>query len=325
MNNLLATNSRHNISILMPVFNDWVSAFQLIKDIDTVLVNYSVNVSIYLVDDGSTESYSNQEIPKLFNISNLTVIEAIRNLGHQRAIALGLCFIEDTKHDDATIVTDSDGEDRPEDIGRLIDRYINGESQIYVCQRVARSEEFSFKFFYIIYKKLFKFLTGNVIDFGNFCLISKKALKKITYMPELWNHTAATIVRSKIPFTRLPTKRGIRYSGKSTMNLSSLVIHGLCAISVFLDVLLVRILIGILGIGALTVLATICIISLRIFTNLSIPGWASTMTALAGVVFLQSVTFLIISAFIILSSRSSKGQLPSQYYKYFIENKIKLL
>ena len=318
-------DSNINLAIVMPVYNDWFSAFQLIENIDRLLSDEPINLSIYIVDDASTEVYSKYKIPELSVVKNLTVIEATKNLGHQRAIAIGLCYIGDENFNDAVIVADSDGEDRPEDIKRLIDSYIENKNFIYVGQRVARSENTVFKIFYFFYKKLFKFLTGKVIDFGNFCLIPKPILKKLILMPELWNHTAASIVRSKAPLKRLPTKRGVRYGGKSTMNLTSLVIHGLCAISVFLDVLLVRMLIGILFIGLITALATIFILFLRVFTKLSIPGWASTMIALAGIVFLQSITFLIISAFIIFSSRSSQEQFPREYYKNFIEDKINLL
>lgn len=319
-------DSNINLAIVMPVYNDWFSAFQLIGNIDSLLSDKSINLYIYVVDDASTETYSKYIIPKLTNVTNLTIIQAIKNLGHQRAIAVGLCFIGDEcNHYDAVIIADSDGEDRPEDIFRLIDCYINNNNFIYVGQRVARSENTIFKVSYYFYKKLFKFFTGKLIDFGNFCLIPKRELKKIILMPELWNHTAATIVRSKAPLKKLPTRRGVRYGGKSTMNLTSLVIHGLCAISVFLDILLVRILIGIFFVGALTATATFSILFLRIFTELSIPGWASTMIALAGIVFLQSITFLIISSFIILSSRSSQEQFPRHYYRNFIEDKIKLL
>src|SRR5438128_9366117 len=61
-------------------------------------------------------------------------------------------------------------------------------------------------------------------------------------MPGLWNHYAAAIFQARLPRQLAPTVRGQRYSGKSKMNFVALVIHGLQAISVFIEVVAVRLL-----------------------------------------------------------------------------------
>jgi hypothetical protein len=66
---------------------------------------------------------------------------------------------------------DSDGEDRPHDIRKLIDHWRVAPNSVVCAQRAERSETISFKALYAIYKLIFKLLTGARNDFGNFCLI----------------------------------------------------------------------------------------------------------------------------------------------------------
>ena len=47
----------------------------------------------------------------------------------------------------------------------------------------------------------------------------------------------------KIDYSSIPTSRGKRYYGNSKMNLTSLIIHGLSSISLYIDRIVVRLLI----------------------------------------------------------------------------------
>src|SRR5690606_8053167 len=100
---------------------------------------------------------------------------------------------------DALIVMDADGEDRPQDLPRLIAGYNEQTDHIIVADRNRRSEGIIFRLFYMIYKQLFAFLTGVNINFGNYCLIPRVYIDSLIHDPNLWNHLAATIRRSKIP------------------------------------------------------------------------------------------------------------------------------
>ena len=54
------------IKILIPIFNDWRSVFELLKNIDQVIDNLNSEISVIIVNDGSNEEKEN--IPKLKNI-----------------------------------------------------------------------------------------------------------------------------------------------------------------------------------------------------------------------------------------------------------------
>ena len=69
------------------------------------------------IDDGSVTAIDLPSIALTGDtcIAQIEIIHLALNLGHQRAIAVGLCEIADREQIDAVIVMDSDGEDRPVD------------------------------------------------------------------------------------------------------------------------------------------------------------------------------------------------------------------
>ncbi|PLZ34369.1 hypothetical protein CBP10_05975 [Fischerella thermalis WC558] len=154
-----------SIIIAVPVFNDWESLSILLKRIDEVLDIENINAEILILNDGSTLSYQNifkKLEPKTIN--QVSILDLKRNLGHQRAIAIGLAYIESKVECQAVVVMDSDGEDDPKDIPKLVYKCREENySKIVFARRTQRSETWLFKVFYKIYKYLFKLLTGEYI------------------------------------------------------------------------------------------------------------------------------------------------------------------
>jgi glycosyltransferase involved in cell wall biosynthesis len=300
-----------NIAIVVPVYNDWEPLIKLLEAINLQAARLGGSVNIFVVDDGSTSPRpSNVTQTSLTQIKQACLIELTCNLGHQRAIAVGLAHLNRMDVYDVVIVMDSDGEDRPEDLPALLEAYREHPDAIVVAQRAQRSEGVSFAIFYFLYKRLFRLLTGCTIDFGNFCLLPKNHLARLVYMSELWNHLAATILLSRIPVYRLKTLRGVRYAGRSSMKVISLITHGLSAIGAFADLLFVRLLVVSLiftGLGALVAIGATVI---RLSTNLAIPGWATTVVGLAVVIIVQGLT-LSTAAFMTLSARKNLPFVPA--------------
>ena len=55
------------IKILVPVYNDWQSAFKLLENIDSEIANLEEEISVVIVDDASTE----QRPEMNFNLKDL--------------------------------------------------------------------------------------------------------------------------------------------------------------------------------------------------------------------------------------------------------------
>lgn len=311
--------------IVTPVFNDWTSFKTLITEIDRVLAGQEINLSILAVNDASTIEHDldSKILDKLNIVSDIELLHLSCNLGHQRAIAIGLADIMHRQNFDAVIVMDSDGEDRPEDLIAMIDAFRNESDKIIIARRDKRSEGRLFQTGYIIYKFLFRILTGKVISFGNFCLIPAKLLKRLIYHDNLWNHLAATILRSGLPLKPVSTTRGVRYSGKAHMNLGSLILLGLSAVAVYSDVALLRTLSASLILSLFTLIGIIIVAVIRFITELAIPGWASDVVGSLAIILIQCLMVSVFILFIILANRSHRMFIPAKHYTdYIIELEV---
>ncbi len=165
-------------------------------------------------------------------MKSIQVLRLRRNLGHQRAIAVALAYVQQKLPGDAVVVMDADGEDRPEDIHRRSRTRSNRQilQSRSSPERGRRIESFSFKLFYACYRLLHRVLTGRNIKFGNFSLLPRRHLDSIVAYPELWNHYAAAVLKARLPYIGIRADRGKRLSGKSKMSFVGLVVHGLSAL-----------------------------------------------------------------------------------------------
>jgi len=305
---------------LTPVFNDWESLHVLITQMEKIQVNNSnINFSIIVVNDGSTEE---NKIELKNNFIDTTILNLKVNIGHQRAIAVGLQYIYNEKDDyDYVVVMDCDGEDKPEDIILLLEKATKeGSKKIIFAQRKKRQESILFKTGYFFYKYLFYFLTGQKINFGNFSVIPKKLIGKVVHQNNIWNHYSGGIIQSKIPFDKVLLDRGKRYHGVSKMNFNNLIIHGLSSIAVYFDFLSLRILrYSLYGIG-LCFISVMYIFYQKMFTNNAIPGWASSLILIISGIILQLFSVTLIVLLLQLSSRKNINAPNPKTYLDFIEN-----
>lgn len=309
--------------ILMPVYEDWESASLLCAAIDAELQKWpALSARILLVDDGSSKPMSSA-FDKLRPIAleGLWLLRLSRNLGHQRAIAVALAYAQGNIACDAVIVMDGDGEDRPEDIPRLVQEFEKSQAPVAVfAERGRRVEGLSFRLFYLCYRALHYLLTGRGIRVGNFSLLPAGHLNSIVTFPELWNHYAGALLKSKLPYTTLRADRGHRLCGKSKMSFVSLVVHGLSALFASYEIVSTRMLVGatILAITFCCLIGAVALI--KFFTALAIPGWATLAAGLLFVLILQILGASATIIFSVMMSRNNLGFLPVRDYAYFVSS-----
>ena len=304
------------ITVLMPVYNDWEALKLLLQRINALYKSKYPLMEFVLINDASNIPYNAAE----FSDFNIKVVHLNCNLSHQRAIAVGLAYLANEEQKaDYVVVMDSDGEDQPEHIELLIQKAISEKSNIVFAQRKKRTESFAFKLFYIVYKFIFKMLTGHVITFGNFCVIPADMLKKLTFVSEIWNNFPGGAIRSKLPISSLPLDRGKRLAGVSKMNFTSLIIHGMSAISVFLDFTAVRILMLISLIVSGTILGAGVVLYIKFVLNQATPGWATTAISSLLTVSFQCFIIALFILFMVLSSRRYTSFIPYLGYIIYID------
>jgi glycosyltransferase involved in cell wall biosynthesis len=310
-----------DIVICIPVYNDWESVLVLIKQLDHEITQFESKVSILLVDDGSTEPLP-EVLPKPpANIHKVEIVHLRRNVGHQRAIAIGLSFIQVNRPCQAVVVMDGDGEDDPKDVRKLFELGLQHNlNKIVFAKRSRRTEGIVFRLGYLSYKIIHFALTGLRVEVGNFSVVPFKFLNRLVGISELWNHYAGAVFRARLPIVMTPVARGYRIKGRSKMDLSSLVVHGMSAISVYGETVGVRLLfiVSLLMLFALGGLALT--VSIKFFTDLAIPGWATNLSGILAIIFLNLLLLTVLSVILMLQSRDKMSFLPIRDWQYFVVN-----
>jgi polyisoprenyl-phosphate glycosyltransferase len=227
------------IKILIPIYNDWQSAFQLIKNINSEVSTLEGEFSVIIVNDGSTESRS-EFLPDLSNLKSIQVINMKKNKGHARCNAVGLKYINEKEEFDYVIPMDGDGEDRPEELSLLIEKIKEYPDTVVTANRVKRSEGFIFKFCYLAHKYLTLFFTGQTIKYGNYTCLPKSAVNAMINEPATWSSFSGSLAKTVKDKKSIPSERGIRYFGPSKMSFINLLNHSLSIIAVFKATLLIR-------------------------------------------------------------------------------------
>lgn len=306
----------HNLIIVTPVYEDTEASSKLFKEL---AATFDKKVYIIAVDDGSVKQPLSISVIESARLDGV-VIKLKRNVGHQRAIAIGLGYAAENMGDGQIVVTmDSDGEDTPSSIKELITALDNDEVDVVVAQRKSRVESLKFKAFYVIYKFIFNLLSGRKISFGNFMAFKYDAVKRVASMSELGIHVAGTVLSSKLRIELLPLDRGPRYAGQSKMNFVGLVLHGFKGLMVFAEDVLVRVGIASAMVAGLALIGSAAAILLKL-SGYATPGWFSVALGILLLVFLQTGTMTLMM--LLLTGVVKSNSVHPVNYKIFIDRVI---
>ncbi|MHC1672822.1 glycosyltransferase [Stenotrophomonas maltophilia] len=300
--------------VVMPVYEDLEASSKLFVELART---QGPDTYVVAVDDGSVR----RPLPiSAIEASGLegVVIRLRRNVGHQRAIAIGLGYVaEHFDGNDIVVVMDSDGEDTPESITELVAGLDSADVDVVVASRRSRVESLKFKSFYIVYKLLFSLLSGRQISFGNFMAAKMPAVRRLASMQELWIHVAACVLGSKLRVQTCALDRGPRYAGRSKMNFVGLALHGFRALMVFAEDVLVRVGIACTMVAALSIIGGIVATGLKMLGFAS-QGWFSLAFGILVLVFLQTAALTLI--ILMLSGMMRGGGVMSVgSYREFID------
>ena len=304
------------LKILIAVYNDWSSLDILLAEIykklnQTVWKNYEV----YIVNDASTI-----EIPEKIK-RKTKIINLFNNIGSQGAISIGVKYIQ-KKIDDMThlLIMDSDGEDKPEDIMRLLDECKINENKIVFARRQKRRESILFRALHFTYKKIFKMLIGKDLDFGNFSCMTKANLNKIVNINNLQTHYSASILRSKIPFSKIDCEKGFRIEGSSKLNFWKHFAHALMSLSVFVDLIAIKFFfISLVGI-VLSIISAITIFIMKLYFPKILLGIASNILLSLAIITIVLFLISLFSLIIFLNNKNQNYSPSNKSIDHLIEN-----
>jgi polyisoprenyl-phosphate glycosyltransferase len=272
------------VIVVMPVYED-VEACSLL--FQALAEGFKDKVYVVAVDDGSVRQPLSVTHLQRCGVAG-SVLRLRRNVGHQRAIAIGLGYTaQHLSEEHRVVVMDSDGEDLPSTIPALLAQLQSNAVDVVVAQRKSRVETFRFKAFYVAYKWFFSLMTGRAISFGNFMALKVHAVKRLVAMQELSIHVAGAVLASKLRTEACALDRGPRFAGQSKMNFVGLALHGFKGLMVFAEDVLVRVGIACAVIAVIAVVGGVVAILLKM-SGFSTPGWFSVAFGILVLMFLQT-------------------------------------
>lgn len=271
--------------LVTPVYRD-VQSFLILRErlLDSLRAAVPGPARFVVVDDTAGQD---AEIERLHELDDVTVLQPPFNLGHQRAIVYALRkTLPEIADDDLIVTLDADGEDRPDDLARLL-APLTGEDgpqqKVALALRTKRRESIGFKVMYRLFRLLFRSLTGTTVRSGNFAAMPGSVARPALRHPTFDLSYSSAILALDLPVEYVPCERGERYEGRSKMTFGKLGMHGLRMLMPFTDRIAIRALGVFVFFLVFGVLAALTVLGVRVFTSSAVPGWAS-FTALGSLI-----------------------------------------
>ena len=225
--------------ILIPIYNDWKSVFQLLENIDLQIAKWDAEVLVLIINDGSTEERTVTEL-SFKNIKTVRTMNMKQNQGHARCNAAGLKYLTEKEDFDYVILMDGDGEDRPEELTSLFNKSKENPLKTVTANRIKRSEGSFFKLLYECHKILTYVFTGKLIKFGNYSCLPKEDAARLVKEACIWSSFSGSVTKIISDRVSVPSIRGKRYFGPSQMSFFKLLVHSFSIIAVFKGSVIVR-------------------------------------------------------------------------------------
>ena len=212
--------------LVIPVYNDSRSLNKLISNLNIAFKkNKKIQHEILVIDDNSSEKIK-INIKKFKTIKKLRILTLKKNLGSQKAIAVGLKYLKSRKKNFLITVMDGDGEDDPNQVLKMIDNANQNPKHIITSNRERREESLIIVSLYKLHLIITFLFTCKWISFGNFSTFYKDNLKNLLSNNFSWYAHSSSVLKN-CNIIRLYSKRKKRYFDKSKLGLISLIEHSL--------------------------------------------------------------------------------------------------
>ncbi|WP_371368704.1 putative glycosyltransferase [Sporomusa rhizae] len=264
------------ISIVVPVFNEQDNIDNFYQEVIKHMEQQPYYFELIFIDDGSSDA-TPLILERLVNSDNrVRALILARNFGHQVALSCGL----DHADGDAVITMDGDMQHPPEMLPQLLAQWNNG-FQVVQTIRVNTEGVSWFKSFTsgMFYKLMNAVSNIRVTEGGSdFRLLDKQVVKSFRRFRERARFIRGMISAIGYRQTYIEFVAPKRFAGKSKFSLRKMLHFALDGITAYSKTpLRFAFYIGIaLGLGSIVL--TLHVIYIRLFTDEAVPGWA-TITA----------------------------------------------
>jgi polyisoprenyl-phosphate glycosyltransferase len=268
---------RVDLSVGAPARNEIEALPELRRRLGEVLDPLGLEWELVIADDGSTDGTREWLREVADRDSRLRAVLLSRNFGHTPGY---LAALEHTsgRH---TVLMDSDLQDEPELIPRMLDKASEGFDVVYAI-KARRHESRLMRLAFSLYYRL----AGRISTVpqpshaGPFCLLSRRAVQEILALPE--RNVFFPGVRAYVGFPQagIPVDRPVRKTGTSRITLRRRVAGALDGIFAFSYApLRIASWLG-LVIASGAALLEVVLLYLRLFTDNQTPGLTAILTVL---------------------------------------------
>ena len=282
MNNLF-------VSVVLPVFNESENINELYKRLIAVLsIELCQDFELIFVDDGSSDD-SWHMIKTLAKKDNkIKAIRFSRNFGHHIALTAGL----DISSGGAVLTMDSDLQDYPEEIPKLINKYKEGYDVVFAIRQIRKFNFFK-NFSSKLFTRIINLLAATEIPINTtiFRIMSRKVVESFLSFQERERFFTGLI--SYIGFSQVgvPIEHGNRHKGKTKYSFNKMISLAITSVTSFsYKPLRLASLIGMtfsfIGFGL-----TIFLLYRRFILNLGVEGWTSILVT---IILLSGIQLLIL-------------------------------
>jgi len=269
------------LSIVIPVYNEEDVLPLLAERLRPVADGMGVTYEVLTVDDGSTD-LSPAVLQRIMRTwPQLRVVRLRANAGHQAAISAGLA----AARGDYVVTLDADLQDPPEVIPEMLAQARAHSADVVYGVRGDRSTDSAFKrvsarMFY----RLIRLLSGSSaqVDAGDYRLMSRATVDAVNALPEHHRVLRFVVPALGFPSAAVTYRREERAAGRSKYPLGTMIRLSLDSVTGFSTApLRAATWLGLLGgLGALALLVYALV---AMTLGHTLPGWTSTVVAVAGV------------------------------------------
>jgi len=286
------------LSVIAPIFNEAGNIAELYRRIKAALDGLGERWELILVNDGSRDE-SQQIMEGIYDqdMDHVRVIRFARNFGHQMAVTAGMDYAKG----EAIVLIDADLQDPPELIPKLVAKWREGFEVVYAV-RAKREGESWFKLATasLFYRLLYRITDVDIpLDTGDFRLMDRRVVDAVESMREQHRFLRGMVSWVGFRQTGVEYERSKRFSGTTKYPFRKMLRFAWDGITGFSYLpLQLATYLG-FGVAALTALAILVVIYLRVFMDQQpLEGQATTLVMVLFLGGVQLISLGIIGEYL---------------------------
>lgn len=285
------------LSIVIPAFNEEASITGIIQKCLSLKKSFS-SIEIVVVNDGSTDDTSKVVKRLITRNGSIKLINLAINSGHMAAITAGYKVASG----DWIGTIDADGQDDPSFFVSMFEQCEINLADVCFTKRVNRKfDSILHKIFSPIFYKILSMASkgSTIYQSADFRLISKRVLVTLNSLPEVSKMYRVLIPSLGYKCVIVDYERNFRSAGESKYGFVSLFKLGSKSLLATTGAPLRWVSIASL-LSAFFSLAITCLALVSGFLSQSPPGWASLAFIVSLMFFLQSISSIVITEFLLI-------------------------